>query len=109
MRKTIFLAAAVIAVWSFSTLAVHSLGHPNTQGGGQDKFIIYQRWNRCVESLRAEGDFETGLWPRLRDSIQQDPPEHVRSLDRQQILEELIARHEERLRALREMLKLERQ
>ncbi|HEX8089348.1 MAG TPA: hypothetical protein VF762_10875, partial [Blastocatellia bacterium] len=61
----------------------------------------------CVEALNAEGDFETGLWPRLHDSLIHDPPEHTRSLDREEALKRLIELHERRLKLLREMLKAE--
>jgi hypothetical protein len=73
-----------------------------------DKLSIYSHWNACVESLKAEGDFETGLWPRLRQSLLDDPPEYVRSLDRQEIVKALIAEHELRLAALKKMLEVER-
>jgi hypothetical protein len=73
-----------------------------------DKAQIYTEWNACVHSLADEGDFETGLWPKLHGSLKSDPPEHVRSLDRERILEELIKLHKERISHLESMLELER-
>jgi hypothetical protein len=74
-----------------------------------DKLKIYSGWDACVKSLEAEGDFETGLWPKLRDSLVNDPPELTRSLDREAMIERLIELHEQRLKLLRGMLKAERQ
>lgn len=71
------------------------------------KLAIYGEWNRCVVTLEAEGDFETGLWPRLRDSLRHDPPEMVKSLDRIALYDELITLHEKRIAALKKMRNLE--
>ena len=67
----------------------------------------YDEWNKCVDSLKEEGDFDTGLWPRLRDSLRHDPPELVKSLDRMAMYDELIALHEKRIAALKKMRQLE--
>ncbi|MGA9767922.1 MAG: hypothetical protein WBV94_02710 [Blastocatellia bacterium] len=72
------------------------------------KLRIYQHWNECVESLKDEGDFESGLWPRLLQSLRDDPPEHVKSLDRIAIYDELIILHEKRIAALKKMRELEK-
>jgi hypothetical protein len=72
------------------------------------KLAIYQAWNACVETLKEEGNYDDGLWSRLRDSLVHDPPERVKSLDRIAILNELIAIHERRLQALKKMCELER-
>lgn len=69
---------------------------------------VYDAWNKCVESLQREGDFETGLWPTLQDSIKKDPPEHLSSLDRQTIIDELIEEHQARIDQLRRMRKADR-
>jgi hypothetical protein len=74
----------------------------------QDKLAIYGEWNKCVTTLEAEGDFDTGLWARLRASLVGDPPEFVKSLDRIAIYDELIALHEKRIAALKKMRALEK-
>lgn len=73
-----------------------------------NKLAIYDEFNNCVETLKAEGDFDTGLWPRLRDSLIQDPPEHVKSLDRIAVIDELVSLHEKRIAALKKMRELEK-
>jgi hypothetical protein len=73
------------------------------------KFEIYKLWDDNVELLRQEGDYETGLWKQLQNSLRDDPPEHVKSLDRQAIIEELIRLHKQRTEKLERMLKVEKQ
>lgn len=73
-----------------------------------EKDRIYTEWNACVESLKAEGDFESGKWRQLYNSLRADPPGLVRSLDREQLLKDLIRLHKERTGYLESMLKLER-
>jgi hypothetical protein len=72
-----------------------------------DKARIYTDWNACVQTLVDEGDFETGLWPKLRNSLISDSPEHTRSLEREETLKRLIELHEQRLKLLKSMLEVE--
>lgn len=73
------------------------------------KLEIYKLWNRNVSSLVTEGDFETGLWKQLLDSLRADPPERVRSLKRQRIIAALIRLHNARTALLARMLVIEKQ
>jgi hypothetical protein len=73
------------------------------------KLEVYRLWDESVELLKQEGDFETGLWRQLLNSLRNDPPEHVRSLDRQAILEELIKLHRRRAEKLERMQKVDKQ
>lgn len=64
-------------------------------------------WNRCMETLREEWDTDGGIWFRLRDSLNQDPPHYTRSMDRANDYKRLIELTEERLGYLRQMHRLE--
>ena len=79
------------------------------QEAQNQKLEIYHLWDKNVESLKAEGDFETGKWRKLYDSLRADPPEMVRSLDREQIIDDLIRLHKERIAYLERMRAIERQ
>lgn len=78
-----------------------------TQQPPNPKLVIYQGWNECVMTFRAEMD-ERDIWHKLQDSLQLDPPEFVKSLDRIAIYNELIVLHERRLKALHKMLEAEK-
>jgi hypothetical protein len=52
---------------------------------------------------------DEGLWFKLRQSLLDDPPEKIKSLNRMGLEQRLIELHEQRLKELRRMLDLERQ
>lgn len=88
-------------------LLIVMLSLPVAAQSSVGKLAIYDEWTGCVETLKPEW-IEGGLWHRLRDSLIHDPPEHVKSLDRLAIYDELIALHEKRLAALKKMKEIEK-
>ncbi len=68
--------------------------------------IIYSSFNECVKTLKPEWE-DNGLWFQLRESLLANPPRYTKSLDREALVDELIALHEKRLQLLRRMKKAE--
>jgi|ERR1044072_6337021 hypothetical protein len=83
---------------------VHCFAHA---AQAPEKLKIYSNFNNCVDTLKLEWP-DDGLWFKLRESILNDPPEHIKSLDRIEIEKELIKLHEKRLAYLKDMLDLEK-
>lgn len=110
MKTVIILTVLFATSWAL-VAPPRTLGQQSAARAGEKKASPqpepYRSANVCVDTLAAEGDFETGLWHELVISYRKMTDEDSVDARRVEILDRLIELNKKRLAALERLRKWE--